>query len=117
MASGGALIATDMKTGRVIGSSRFHGHSEVNSEIEIGWTFLARSCWGGAYNRQMKDLMLRHAFTFVETVVFLIGPDNLRSRKAIEKIGGVLVGTRLNDRREESVVYEITAAGWDKTAR
>ena len=46
--SGGALVAIDSATGRVIGSSRFHQHDPSQSEVEIGWTFLARSRWGGA---------------------------------------------------------------------
>ena len=46
--SGGAFIAIDSKNGKIIGSSRFHGYDEEKSEIEIGWTFLARSHWGGA---------------------------------------------------------------------
>jgi len=44
--SGGALIAIDRKDGKVIGSSRFHGYSKENGEIEVGWTFLARTHWG-----------------------------------------------------------------------
>ena len=56
--SGGALVALDASDGRVIGSSRFHGYDEAKSEIEIGWTFLARSHWGGVYNGEMKALML-----------------------------------------------------------
>src|SRR5438045_7740749 len=59
--SGGALVAVDRKDGRVIGSSRFYGYDEEESEVEIGWTFLARSHWGGVYNGEMKELMLRHA--------------------------------------------------------
>src|SRR5262245_26768651 len=43
--SGGTLIAID-KDGRVIGSSRFHGYDQEKSEVEIGWTFLARPHWG-----------------------------------------------------------------------
>src|SRR5205823_8450282 len=74
--SGGALVAIDRTDGRVIGSSRFHGYDEDKSEVEIGWTFLARSHWGGAYNGEMKRLMLRHAFRFVRSVVFLVGPHN-----------------------------------------
>ena len=110
MESGGSLIVTDVNTGRVIGSSRFHGYNAEKSEVEIGWTFLSRSHWGGQYNREMKQLMLQHAFKFVEHVVFLIGPDNLRSRRAVEKIGAVSVGTRINGSGDECVVYEITAA-------
>src|SRR5258708_2519461 len=107
--SGGALIATDSKDGQVIGSSRFNGYDEEQSEIEIGWTFLARSHWGGIYNREMKQLMLRHAFQFVKSVVFLIGPQNLRSQRAVEKIGGVRVASRTDASGRESVVYQITA--------
>jgi RimJ/RimL family protein N-acetyltransferase len=108
--SGGAPIAIDRSTGRVIGSSRFHGYDAERRELEIGWTFLARSHWGGRYNREMKHLMLRHAFTFVDRVVFLIGPHNIRSQRAVEKLGGVRAGTRRDASGRESVVYEMTAA-------
>jgi RimJ/RimL family protein N-acetyltransferase len=107
--SGGALIAMDCKGGQVIGSSRFHGYNEEKSEIEIGWTFLARSHWGGTYNREMKQLMLRHAFRFVNSVVFLVGPQNLRSQRAMEKIGGIRMGWRRDGSGRDSVVYQITA--------
>src|SRR5437868_6916317 len=94
LATGGALLALDSKNGRVIGSSRYHGYDEEKSEIEIGWTFLARSYWGGVYNGEMKRLMLRHAFRFVKRVVFVVGPRNLRSQRALEKIGAVRRGSR-----------------------
>lgn len=110
LASGGALTAFDLKDGRVVGSSRFHGYDPARSEIEIGWTFLARTHWGGRYNGEMKRLMLGHAFRFVDNVVFLVGPQNWRSRRAVEKIGGRLAGTRPNGTNRESVVYRITAA-------
>ena len=90
--SGGALVARDSRDQRVIGSSRFHGHDSFASEVEIGWTFLARSHWGGAFNGEMKALMLRHAFRFVNRVVFLVGPHNARSQRALEKIGAVRAG-------------------------
>jgi RimJ/RimL family protein N-acetyltransferase len=110
--SGGALIASDAATGQVIGSSRFHRHDSNLSEVEIGWTFLARSHWGGAYNGEMKRLMLEHAFQFVDSVIFVIGPQNLRSRKAVEKIGGILAGSRPDPHGGASVVYEITASNF-----
>src|SRR6266478_6198710 len=110
MESGGALIALDSKDGRVIGSSRFHGYDEGKSEIEIGWTLLARSYWGGVYNREMKQLMLRHAFRFVNSVVFLVGPQNFRSQRAMEKIGGVRLGSRRDGGGRESFVYHINAS-------
>jgi RimJ/RimL family protein N-acetyltransferase len=112
LASGGALIVSDNRTGAVIGSSRFHGHDPAADEVEIGWTFLARTYWGGRYNREMKYLMLRHAFRFVRRAVFLVGPQNLRSQRAMEKIGGVRVGTRVNGAGRESVVFAITASSF-----
>ena len=110
--SRGALIALDRQDRRVIGSSRFHGYDEAKSEIEIGWTFLARSHWGGPYNREMKRLMLRHAFRFVNRVIFLVGPDNFRSQRAVEKIGGVRAGSRLDGSGRASLVYRIEASGF-----
>jgi RimJ/RimL family protein N-acetyltransferase len=87
--SGMAFAFVDQSTGRMIGSSRFHGHDPALSEIEIGWTFLARSHWGGRANREAKRLMLDHAFTFVDTVIFWVGEENWRSQGAMTKIGGV----------------------------
>ncbi len=109
---GGALLAVDSKDGRVIGSSRFHGYDKEKSEIEIGWTFLARSHWGGIYNREMKQVMLRHAFRFVTSVIFLVGPQNLRSQRAVEKIGGLRVGSRPDGTGRDSFVYQITASNF-----
>jgi RimJ/RimL family protein N-acetyltransferase len=105
--SGGAFVAIEQESGRIVGSSRYHEYNEEQSVVEIGWTFLARSHWGGRYNGEMKELMLRHAFRFVRRVIFVIGPNNLRSQRAVEKIGGRLVGPQMVDGKE-SVVYEIT---------
>lgn len=109
LASKGALVAIDRETGRIVGSSRYFLHE--NGELEIGWTFLARSHWGGRYNREMKQLMLDHAFSFADSVIFLVGAANLRSRRALEKIGAVLTGrsfTReLRGQPVEHVMYQI----------
>ena len=111
MESGGAFLISDRATGNIIGSTRYFGYDEKRSEIEIGWTFLARSHWGGRYNHEMKRLMLDHAFRFVDTVIFLVGPQNFRSRRAVEKIGGIERGRDFRSGRE-SVVYEITAEAY-----
>ena len=110
VASGGTLLAIDAKDNRVIGSSRFHSHNGAKNEVEIGWTFLSRSHWGGRYNGEMKKLMLNHAFKFVDNVVLLIGPDNIRSQRAVEKIGGVRAGVRPDGGGRESIVFKIAAA-------
>ena len=101
--SGGAM-AVETTGGELIGSSRFEvGVADRDSadrdsadrerdDVEIGWTFLARSHWGGQTNRELKALMLDHAFRYVERVVFRVGPDNRRSQRALEKLGATGIG-------------------------
>jgi RimJ/RimL family protein N-acetyltransferase len=106
LASGGALVAIDRANGLIIGSSRFHGYDEARSEVEIGWTFLARLYWGGRYNGEMKRLMLEHAFRFVDAVIFIIGAKNLRSQRAVQKLGAVRTDTAV-ERGENRVVFRL----------
>ena len=94
LASGGALAVVERATGNLIGATRYDNHDPEASEVEIGWTFLARSYWGGVYNADLKRVMLEHAFQSVETVVFLIGARNLRSRRSVEKLGAIECGAR-----------------------
>ena len=113
LALGGAVAVIDRASGAIIGSSRWQGYNPADGgSVEIGWTFLARSHWGGAINRELKRLMLAHALQSVARVDFRVGAANLRSRRAMEKIGG-----HLSDRAEQvemagskvdHVIYEIT---------
>ena len=101
----GAFVIVDTTSQQIIGSTRFYGYDPEKSEIEIGWTFLARKYWGGRYNRELKQLMLDHAFKFVESVVLLVGENNIRSQKATEKIGGIRDGLvkKVNGNRPPSL--------------
>ena len=112
MESKGAFAIIDLKSGRIIGSSRYCNLNEAKSEVEIGWTFLERTFWGGTYNRELKSLMLDHAFRFVERVLFVVGENNIRSQKALEKIGAkFLKKTQLpasDGRLTANVVFVIT---------
>ena len=100
----------DRASDEVIGSSRYYDWNPAAAEVAIGYTFLARTHWGGVTNRELKGLMLAHAFRFARRVWFHIGVDNIRSRKAMEKIGGVLshLETRdQNGRPVENCYYHI----------
>lgn len=108
MESGGAFAVLDAATGEIIGCTRFYNLDQAAGQIEIGWTFLARSRWGGRYNGEMKRLMLRHAFRFVETVVFRVGLTNFRSQRAVEKIGGVRAGNVPYERGGEVALFKIS---------
>lgn len=111
IASKSAFAFVDRASGRIIGSSRYHGYDPETREIEIGWTFLSREFWGGSYNAEVKRLLLDHAFRFADVVVFIVGESNYRSQRAMEKIGGVrraeVLQRELNGVTSTHVVFEI----------
>lgn len=114
LAGGSAFVAIDNATGAMIGSSRYHGYSAERREVEIGWTFLARAYWGGQWNREMKRLMLEHAFEHVDRVLFNVGPNNIRSQTAMERIGGTRVELMIDPERGDRVVFEVRKENWDR---
>lgn len=98
MESAGAFLIINTQTSEPIGSSRFCNYNEVKKSIEIGYTFYSRECWGKPFNLSCKKLMINYAFKFIETINFIIGVNNIRSQKAIEKLGAIKTG-------EEDVAY------------
>lgn len=111
-----AFVVIERSSGRIIGCTRYHGHDPITREIEIGWTFLTRAHWGGRFNGEMKRLMLDHAFTFVDTVILLVGPTNIRSQTAVQRLGAVRAGTRRDDTGLESVLFMLDAKAWRSRA-
>ncbi|KPP89060.1 MAG: acetyltransferase [Rhodobacteraceae bacterium HLUCCA08] len=85
--AGGTLVARAGDA--IIGCSRFYPVPDHPGDIGIGFTFLAPSHWGGGWNREMKALMLAHAFRHFDRVWFHIAPGNLRSQIATTRLGAV----------------------------
>jgi RimJ/RimL family protein N-acetyltransferase len=92
IASGGAFLIKDPSTKDILGCTRFYDFNETEKSILIGYTFFARSCWGRGINHAVKHLMLDHIFQFVDKVIFHVGANNIRSQKAMEKLGAVNLG-------------------------
>ena len=90
--SGGAFLVFNNVTNLPIGSSRYYGFDEEAKTIAIGYTFIARNYWGKAYNKALKELMINHALMFVDTVIFHVGANNIRSQKAMGNIGAKKIG-------------------------
>jgi N-acetyltransferase len=108
--SGGAFAVIDRASGRIIGSSRYCNLDAEKREVEVGFTFLERAFWGGEYNGELKKLMLDHAFRFVDRVVFVVGSNNIRSQKALQKIGATLIGEKQDTARggtARSLIFKI----------
>ena len=116
--SQGALAIIHQVSSRIIGSTRFTGYDEINSSVEIGYTFLERDYWSQGYNTELKRLMLRHAFELVECVFFRIGVANLRSRRAVEKFGATILSSEekysSNGSVSVSVVYQLRKLDWSQ---
>lgn len=116
--SEGSIIVVDKSKNSIIGSSRFKPVEGVEYAIEIGWSFLSRDYWGGKYNRSMKKLMIDYAFGFMEDIIFYIGKDNIRSQKAVEKIGGQRINgsplKHLIKVSETDWTYRINKTDWEK---
>lgn len=118
LANGGALAVIDKASGAVIGSSRYQGLEDAGGgSVEIGWTFLARSHWGGAANRELKRLMIAHALASIAECRFAVGETNWRSRGAMAKIGGRLTPREdmrgMAGKQSRHVIYVITRADFD----
>jgi RimJ/RimL family protein N-acetyltransferase len=71
--------------------------------------------WGGTVNREVKELMIRHAARWADRIWFHVAKGNLRSRRAMEKIGAIAVreGLRpVNGVEVPFIYYRIDAAGF-----
>lgn len=90
IASDAALVVVDNTTNAIIGASRYYEWDADQREIAVGYTFLECKCWGTGVNRQIKAMMLAHAFTKAQAVWSHVGDSKLRSRRAVEKLGAVL---------------------------
>jgi RimJ/RimL family protein N-acetyltransferase len=110
-----ALVVVEAASGRIIGSARYYDWDPGKREVAIGYTFLNRSFWGGATNGELKRLMIGHAARWADRVWFHVGKHNLRSQKAMEKIGALVECETLRPLNGEMIpflYYRIDTAGW-----
>lgn len=106
----GSLMIIDTASKKAIGCTRLYAYNEQESSVVIGHTFIASAYWGKGYNRSVKQLMLEYAFRYVKNVLFYVVKDNLRSQKALQKIGAIETGTVVRvyeDKALRCFIYEI----------
>ena len=91
LASRGAFTLIDRRGGgRIIGSTRLK--ALTLTATEIGWTFLDRNLWGTGYNGYMKSLLIDYVHRELgHDVVFLVYTGNIRSQKAVLKLGAEVI--------------------------
>lgn len=117
LCAGGTCVVTDKNSGNLIGCSRYYVGPDAPNDIAIGFTFLNHLYWGGVTNFEMKTLMLDHAFESFERVWFHIDPSNIRSQKATEKLGAILLAKRKLDligagKEAPWLSYELVKDAW-----
>lgn len=114
--SGGAYLIFCKKTGEIAGSTRFYDYDESQNSIFIGYTFYAVKFWGKGLNHQAKTLMLDYIFQFVNKVIFHVGASNIRSQKAMEKLGATktdeIVVAYFGEPDRLNFQYEIQKDDW-----
>jgi RimJ/RimL family protein N-acetyltransferase len=121
MQSKGAYAIINKQTNKIIGSSRFYDEDAATNSILIGYTFLNRESWGGKINPMVKQLMLDYIFAFVDNVLFHIGANNVRSQKAIERLGAKKIDELKvayhGEPLQLNYVYRITKKDWQMLAK
>ena len=114
--SKGAFLIIDKQSNEVLGSTRFYDFNEEKNSILIGYTFYGTKSWGKNINPQVKKLMLDYIFQFVETAIFHVGKNNIRSQKAMEKLGAKKIGEEeiayYGELPKINVIYEIQKSDW-----
>lgn len=113
-----ALVLVNNATQTIMGSSRYYTVDTTPGDIAIGFTFLGFEFWGGKVNRELKSLMLTHAFTCFDTVWFHIDLTNLRSQAAIQKIGAEFVRDEINSLSTNGEIwkcYRVLKQSWAST--
>ncbi|HLA30953.1 MAG TPA: GNAT family protein [Pseudomonas sp.] len=117
----GKALAFVIRLGeQLVGTTRFGDFMNILPAAEIGWTWLDHSQHGTGLNAMVKYLMLKHAFEHWQMVRVQLktAASNLRSQRAIEKLGAVREGVLRNHRRladgrlDDSVLYSITDRDW-----
>ena len=93
------LAIFDKKKNKYVGSSRFGYIDHTNRSLHIGWTWISLESQGSGLNTNLKDLMLKEAFgpMNMRKVIFRVDALNLRSRRAVEKLGATLEGVLKKD--------------------
>ena len=114
------FIIKDKLSGEVIGTTRIGDIDTANRNVEIGWTWLSPSVWRTKVNTECKFLLLQYCFEELKVlrVQFSISGQNVRSQKAVERIGAVKEGTFRKHRIKadgtihDNIFYSIVDTEW-----
>ncbi|MDF2683294.1 MAG: N-acetyltransferase [Brevibacillus sp.] len=112
----------DLKSGNTVGTTRIGDIDRTNRNVEIGWTWLSPDVWGTGINAECKLLLLQHCFEDLDMlrVQFSVSANNIRSRKAVERLGAVQEGVFRKHRVKpdgtvhDNVFYSVLDTEWSE---
>ncbi len=115
------FVIKDKLTGKIIGTTRIGDIDLVNRNVEIGWTWLSPEVWRTNVNTECKYLLLKYCFEELNVirVQFSVSGQNLRSQKAVERIGATKEGTFRKHRIKpdgtihDNIFYSIVDDEWE----
>ncbi|MDB5250902.1 MAG: family N-acetyltransferase [Flaviaesturariibacter sp.] len=86
-----SFVMRETATGELMGMTRYYRLEPAHKRVSIGYTWYAPTWWGRVHNKECKLLLLQYAFETLgfQRVEFEVAHQNLRSQKAVAKIGGV----------------------------
>jgi RimJ/RimL family protein N-acetyltransferase len=122
---GQAFVIRSAANNVIIGMTRVYFIEPKDRRLEIGHTWYIPAVWGQVYNKECKLLLLQYIFETLHfnRVEFRVAHQNIRSQRAVEKIGGVKEGvlrkyTYRNDGTiRHTVLFSIIDDEWpDKKA-
>lgn len=106
----GMYTVQHLITGEILGTSRYYNYDPKEPAVHIGYTFLGKKFWGSGMNAEMKALMLTNALRYVKAVYLDVFELNIRSHKAVRKLGAKLYKVS-GDR----YIYKISRGMWQRT--
>ena len=115
-----SFVIRQVKDDAVIGMTRLYEISEKDKLATIGYTWYIPSVWGGVHNKECKLLLLQYIFESLQfnRAELRVAHQNIRSQKAVEKIGGIKEGVlrkhgyRNDGSLKNTVIYSIIDDEW-----
>ncbi len=116
------FVIVRKKEGELLGGTRFMDITPAHRKLEIGSTWLVPAVWGTEVNPRCKQMLLQFAFETLGAHRVYLKTDalNLRSRKAIAKLGATFEGVlrqdilRDNGTFRDSAYFSILTNEWSK---
>jgi RimJ/RimL family protein N-acetyltransferase len=114
------FVVIDQNADKIVGTTRFQDMDRQHNKTDIGWTWYEPTVWGLGHNFEAKKMMMTHAFEVwnVARIGFKVDERNLRSQRALEKIGASREGIirkhmiRPDGTSRNSVLYGMTDEDW-----